>query len=140
MTHKHIVFIRETAKFCSGLIVADMIMGIWIAVQNMYNLNFLGLMLTQQVVYGWILFDAILLIILFHYGWKINLRVPPANKTIFMVTGILLSIVALLHVFRLFFSVSIVFGTFVVPMWLSIIGALVTGFLGYASIKFALHK
>ena len=50
-------------------------------------------------------------------------------KPVTTIVSILLFLVAILHLFRMIFDVRIVADHWVVPMWLSLVGCLVTGAL-----------
>lgn len=55
------------------------------------------------------------------------------------IAGLIFSIIALLHLLRLFFDWHIVFGTFVVPVWFSWIGLFVACALAFWMFKAATH-
>ena len=50
-------------------------------------------------------------------------------KPVTLIVSILLFLVAVLHLLRMIYDVQIVAGDWVVPMWISLVGCLVTGAL-----------
>ncbi len=54
-----------------------------------------------------------------------------STKTFLHVAGIIFSIVGLLHLLRLLTDFQVVFGRWVLPMWLSIIGVIIPWYLAY---------
>jgi hypothetical protein len=138
MKHTHVL--REIAKIFTGLIIADISVGLWVGFGHGYSSIFLGIPLSPGFIDAWILFDVALLLLLIHYAWHI--RIPPSKskKSILRSIGVLLGLVAILHFVRIIFGTSVIIGDFRAPLWLSLLGALVTGFLSYASFHFASKK
>ncbi|MDE2030750.1 MAG: hypothetical protein KGI58_00620 [Patescibacteria group bacterium] len=140
MNNKNTHFIRELSKFFSGLVVADILVGIWVGSGQGYGSIFLGMPLTQPLINIWIVIDVALLLLLLHYAWHIDLPPSRIHKVFYTTVGVLLAIVALLHFLRVAFSVPLIIGGISMPQWLSVIGAIITGFLAYASFHFANRK
>lgn len=46
-------------------------------------------------------------------------------------SGVIFAIVAVLHLARLIYNMPVAFGMWVVPMWASILGVIVAGFLAW---------
>ncbi|HZZ99711.1 MAG TPA: hypothetical protein VFK07_03320 [Candidatus Paceibacterota bacterium] len=136
MSDKHTRAVREIAKFLSGLIAADILMGIWLK-SGGYTGWLLGVPLTPSFVDAWLTFDIALLIFLISYGWHISVSVSTSRRIIFVTAGVLLAIVAVLHFLRILYSVPVIFGQVSIPLWLSIIGVIIPGFLAYASFRLA---
>lgn len=57
------------------------------------------------------------------------------QKTYFAVTGILFLIIMVVHAVRLMMEWNVVVGGFAVPLWFSVAGALLAGFLSYAALR-----
>jgi hypothetical protein len=55
------------------------------------------------------------------------------QKNYLKVTGIIFTIVALLHVLRLLSGWEVRIGDLEIPYWASVLGAVVAGFLAYSS-------
>ena len=132
MANKHTQAVREIAKFFSGLVAADILVGIWLKSVG-YSGWLLGVPLTPSSIYAWLTFDLALLIFLISYGWHVSVSVTTSRKVIFITAGVLLTVVAVLHFLRILYGVPIWFGTVSIPLWLSIFGVIVPGFLAYAS-------
>lgn len=137
---KHLNFLREAAKFTAGLVLGDMLVGVWVATDKLYNLNFWGIPLTPTFTTGWIVLDILFLLWLIHYGWRIRLPLSPTKRIMLMIAGILLLTVSGLHLLRVMFGINILIGVVDIPLWFSVIGTFVTALLGYSSIYFSLHN
>ena len=57
------------------------------------------------------------------------------HKTFSLVAGVVFSVVALMHVVRVALGWQVVFAGWTVPMWVSWLGAVVTGFLAYQGLS-----
>lgn len=138
---KHHHFMQELSKFLAGLIFADFLVGVWLYFGGLLPMEFMGLVITEPLAVAGMVFDVILVLLLVHYGWHINIPSPNLKQKTFLYTvGILLSLVSALHLLRLIFGLQINIGPWLAPFWLSWMGTLVTGYLGYASLKFATHR
>ena len=140
MSNKHTIVLRELAKFFSGLIFADILFGLCVGGGLGYGSLFLGIPLVEPLINIWIILDVVLFLLLVHYAWRITRPPSPAHRIFYITVGCLLSIVALAHFFRIIFSVPLVIGNLAIPSWISVVGALITGFLAYASFHFAQRK
>ena len=56
-------------------------------------------------------------------------------KMFYKLIGIIFAVVAVGHVLRLINGLSITVGTWSVPMWLSVVAAVVLGYLSYTAFK-----
>lgn len=139
MADKHTHALRETAKVFSGLIIADIIVGVWLGYGHYVSVVW-GIPLTDQFLYSWLMLDFVILVLLIHYGWHIELPPARAKRAMLITIGVLLLAVCSLHVLRIFYGLDLVIGGVALPLWLSVVGATVTGFLGYSSIHFAVRK
>lgn len=141
MNAKHTYFVRELCKFLAGLVLADMLFGIWVySAGGAGQQSFFGLLLTTPLVNTWLVIDAVLFLLLIFYGWRISLPAAPARRGLLATVGAILGIVAIAHFARLFFAVPVAIGGLPVPSWLSVIGAIVAGFLSYASFHLAAKR
>ena len=58
-----------------------------------------------------------------------------SSKTFSLVAGIIFSLVAICHLLRLVFGWPMIIAGWTVPLWLSFVGLIISGFLGYQGIK-----
>lgn len=139
MKHYHTNVLREIAKFCTGLVVADIIVGIWMGfgLGQGFPSIFFGIPLSYHLLAAGIVFDIVLLVILIHYAWSISLPLSRSRKIALSIVGVLLAVVAILHLIRVLFGVSVEIGGLAIPMWISFIGVFITGFLSYMTFHFA---
>jgi hypothetical protein len=136
MNHHHAL--KEIAKVATGLVLADIISLIWLAGAGLLPMSIFGVVWTSAAVPEILVFDLALLILFVHLGWGVKLPVSsPSERTLLMLSGILFLIVALLHLARLAFGLDLALGTFEIPLWLSWVGVVITGYLSYASFHFA---
>lgn len=84
------------------------------------------------------IFDALLLIFLIHYGWHTGDRPRTTREKKFhLIAGVLFTLVALLHLSRILFGFSFVLGSWDVPYWVNGLGVVVTAFLAWMSFSLA---
>ena len=141
MKNRHINTLRELSKFAAGLIAADFFTGAWLYFSDMLPMDFLGLSISPEGAIFWMIFDVLIFLLLVHYAWHTVIPSPSIHqKNFYKLVGTLLGIVAILHLLRLIFGVEIQIGSWSAPLWLSWIGTIVTGYLSYASFKFACQK
>ena len=57
--------------------------------------------------------------------------------TFSLITGIIFSLVALLHAVRLFYGWHVTIENLVVPIWISWMGLVITGYLAYEGFRLA---
>lgn len=57
------------------------------------------------------------------------------QKTYFTLTGLIFLIIAVLHLFRLAYGWEAQIGGWDVPMWLSVVAFLLSGFLSYSAFR-----
>jgi hypothetical protein len=138
--HKHISYLREIAKFVSGIVAADILFGLWVLSVGAYPFSFLGVVLEPSGIYSWLAIDFILLIFLIHYAWHITLPVTHPRKSLLTGAGTIFFIVALLHFLRLAFNIPIFISGFEIPYWPNLVGLVIAGFLSWTSFTFAFHK
>ena len=61
-------------------------------------------------------------------------------KTYYQVSGVIFFVVGLLHLLRFFTGLSVSFGMWQVPMWVSPIGFVVAWYLGYSAFRLSQKK
>jgi hypothetical protein len=105
--------------------------------QGMLPAQLFGMVLTPDMLMPAFIFDLALLVFLVHYGWHLGKIPLPRERAYLFAAGVLFAIVAVAHLMRLFASASLNLGGFEVPLWLSWVGVAVTGYLSYASFRFA---
>jgi hypothetical protein len=54
-----------------------------------------------------------------------------------VVTGIIFIVIALTHLLRIFYGWRVLIGVILVPGWISWVGLIVAGYLGYEGIRLA---
>jgi len=62
------------------------------------------------------------------------------KQTFFALTSFIFALVALMHVFRLVYSWPAVMGSWNIPIWVSMIGVVVAGFLSYSAYRLMKSK
>lgn len=138
MNH-HVV--REIAKVAVGLFVADIIVAIWLGSSGFLPLSMFGISWTASSIVPGIVFDLVIILFLAHIAWNTHVPVRvPTEKGFLTLAGLIFLIVCALHLLRLVFSWNLALGTFEVPLWLSWVGAIVTAYLSYSSLRLALRK
>ncbi len=134
-------FLRESAKVAIGLFIADIVCGIWLGSTGFFPLTMLGVTWPASSILPFVFFDVVVIVLLAHFAWNTHVPVrSPSEKGLLVVAGCVFLAVALLHLVRLAFGVSLILGGFEIPLWLSWIGVAVTAYLSYASFHFAFRK
>ena len=131
--------LQEVAKFAAGLVAADLITLVWLAQSKLLPVHFMGLSFGPEMVVPGVIFDLALLLILMHYGWHIGKIPGPREHTYLIIVGVVFTIVALAHLWRIFATGELVLMGWVVPLWLSWFGVAIAAYLAYSSFRFALH-
>lgn len=138
---KHTQIVREIGKFVSGLVVADLITGIWILVAGGLPNFVFGLWITEPTAWLLVGFDIFLLLVLIHYAWHPKSLEPhTSSRVLFAVIGVIMGVVAIIHFLRLVFNWSVMISGWVVPMWFSWVGLIVAIYISYASFHLATRK
>ena len=136
MKHKHVL--REFSKFASGLVFADLLTVLWLWTSNMLPMDFLGMTFTDQHAAVGIVFDLVLFGFFVFYGWHQHKCSQRSKEYLFhYVLGVLLAVVAFAHLYRILAGHDLIFGAWHIPLWLSAVGALLTGVLSYTSFVLA---
>jgi hypothetical protein len=63
-----------------------------------------------------------------------------SQRTYSVIAGIIFLLVALLHALRLLFDWHVVVGDFAVPVWVSWLGVVFAGYLGYQGLRLAKRR
>ena len=69
-----------------------------------------------------------------HYGWK-WMEVVMSQKIFSLVAGVFFLLVAVAHLLRLAFGASVVVQNTSIPIWVSWVAFIVTGYLAYEGIR-----
>jgi hypothetical protein len=135
---KHINRLREVCKFLSGIVAADLIVGIWLLASGSLPATMFGMWITVPYAWLWASFDVFALLVLVHYAWTPKFLEPHAtSKGLFFVTGVIFAAVAVVHLLRLIFSWPVVIDGWAAPLWISWVGVIVAAYISYASFHFA---
>lgn len=130
--------LHDLAKFGSGLILADFLCGLYFYLSGNLPVNIFNISFNEQSIVSWMIFDVLLLAFLIHYGWNIRNRSRTTREKKFhLISGVLFSIVALLHLSRILFGASFVLGSWEIPYWVSGLGTIITAFLAWMSFGLA---
>jgi hypothetical protein len=126
--------LREMAKVGVGLVIADIVCGLWLSSAGFFPLVLLGVTWTSAMIVPGIIFDLVLILLLAHYGWNMKLPIEsPSQRGLLTLVGVIFLIVALAHLIRIAFGEAL-------PISLSWFGVIVAGYLSYASFHFARVK
>lgn len=60
---------REVAKFLSGLIAGDFLVGLWFYGAGESPINFFGMRVSADSVLWWMIFDVVVFVLLVWYAW-----------------------------------------------------------------------
>ena len=131
--------LQEVAKFAAGLVAADLLTLVWLASSGMMPVHLLGVSIDPSMILPNAVFDLALLFVLIHWGWHIGKIPAPREHTYLLVVGIIFSVVALAHLWRLFAAGSLNLMGWDVPLWLSWFGVALTAYMAYASFRFAIR-
>ena len=130
--------LREIAKVASGLVLADIISAVWFSAAGLLPLTILGVTWTSSSIPEIIVFDGALLLFLIHFGWNMKLPIAsPSERSLLIVAGVIFLVVAVAHLVRLAFGLDLILGNADIPLWLSWVGVLITGYLSYSCFHFA---
>lgn len=139
MDDKHIRTLRGLSKFFAGLIAADLIFGLWLG-STQYISVLWGISITGPVLDLWLVMDAILFLLLIHFGWHMRMPAAQGKRLVLIIAGCVLMFVAAMHVLRIIYNVPIEIGTVMIPLWLSVIGAIAASVIGYMCFRFSARR
>ena len=130
-------WLHDLSKFAAGLVAADFVVFWWLSLQTRMPAVFLGLAIDRTMLIPAMIVDIFILLILVHYGWNIG-KIPHLKERAYMVmTGAIFTVVFLGHLSRVLYSGDLVFFGWDVPVFLSWLGVVVSGYLAYVSFYFA---
>lgn len=130
--------LREVAKVGVGMVIADIVCGIWLSSAGLLPITLLGMSWGASMIVPGIVFDLVLILILAHYAWNMKLPIEsPTEQGLLRLAGFIFLIVALLHLMRIAFGWNLIVGNVAVPLWLSWLGVVIAGYLSYSSFHFA---
>ncbi len=132
---KHLSLLREIAKFLSGMVAADMIIGIWMLASQ--SPSFFGIAFTIPFLCAWLVVDVALLLVLIHYAWRVHLPGRHPRRVFLYSTGWIFAVLAAIHFLLIVFGVPLVVGPIIIPYWSNVFGTVITGFLSYIGFAFA---
>jgi len=100
-----------------------------------------GIYITVPFAWLWAGFDLFVLLVLVHYSWNPKVLEPHASsRVLFVVVGVIMGVVAVVHFLRLVFGWSVIIGGWDAPFWISWIGIIAAGYISYASFRLASRK
>lgn len=129
--------LHEIAKFGAGLIAADFLWFLWFSQQHIHSANFFGMTVTTDMLLPGLIFDIALFIVLVHYGWHIGKIPAMRERSYIFIAGVIFTLVAVAHLWRIFAGADLMLGNWDVPVWLSWFGVAVTAYLAYMSFHLA---
>lgn len=133
-------WLREIAKFLSGMVAAKIITVLWLSWTGLLPLVFAGTPFADYDIVPAMIFNVGLLAILVYYGWHVKSPVhSPSEYRLLVIAGAVFLVVALVHALRLMFGSPIIFGDYSIPVWLSWFGFAIALYLSYSSFHFALR-
>jgi len=131
--------LHEIAKFAAGLVAADLVTLVWLSMAGLLPVHFMGADFGPEAVVPGVVFDLALLLILIHYGWHVGKIPAPREHTYMLIVGVVFTVVALAHLWRIFATGDLSIMGWVVPLWISWFGVIITAYLAYTSFRFAMH-
>jgi hypothetical protein len=130
--------LHEIAKFCAGLAFADILFLLWMKSHAMFPASILGITWDSENFLPGLIFNIALLLIFIHYGWNIGKIPVIRERTYLQIIGIIFGVVAIIHLYRLFFGgLEVQIFSWAVPMAVSWIGVIITAYFSYLSITLA---
>jgi len=125
--------LHEFAKFAAGVVAADFLWLLWFSQQHLKSVEFFGMSVTSEMILPNLIFDIALFIMLVHYAWHVG-KIPAMRERSYMfVAGCIFTLVAIMHIWRIFTGADFVIGEWDTPVWLSWFGVAVTTYLAYMS-------
>ena len=129
--------LHEIAKFAAGLVAADFLWLLWFSQQHLHSIAFFGMSVTSDMLLPNLIFDLALFVILIHYAWHVGKIPAMRERSYIFIVGVLFSLVAIAHFWRIFTGADLMLGDWDVPVWLSWFGVAVTTYLAYMSFHLA---
>ena len=133
--------LREIAKVAVGFVIADIVCALWFSAYGFFPLVLLGVTWTTSALWPIVVFDLGLLVLLAHYAWHMRLPIEsPSEHNLLIFLSAVFAAIGFVHLVRIAFNLPFVINGLVLPVSFSWVGALVAGYLSYASFHFARHK
>jgi hypothetical protein len=132
--------LHDLSKFAAGLVAADFFSLWWFAAHNGVPVSFMGMTFTSSMVVPGLVFDAVLFLLLVHYGWRIGKTPHLQSRTFFLVAGVIFGVVALAHLMRVFLNADVIVLGWDVPLWLSWVGTAAAAYLSYMSFHLSMAR
>src|SRR5665213_2859076 len=111
--------LQEIAKFAAGLVAADFLWLLWFSQQQLHSIAFFGMTVTSDMLLPNLIFDLGLFIMLVHYAWHVGKIPAMRERSYVFVAGVIFTIVAIAHLWRIFTGADLMLGNWDVPVWLS---------------------
>lgn len=125
--------LQELAKLAAGLAAADFFWLVWFNQSHLRSASFFGMTMSQDMVLPAMVFEVAVFLILVHYGWNIG-RIPQLRERAYILgVGVVFTIVAVAHLYRIFANGDLNLMGWDVPVWLSWFGVMVATYLAYSS-------
>lgn len=129
--------LHEVAKFAAGLVAADFLWLLWFSQQHLHSIAFFGMTVTSDMLLPNLIFDLALFIMLVHYAWHVGKIPAMRERSYVFIAGVIFTIVAIAHLWRIFTGADLMLGDWDVPVWLSWFGVAATTYLAYMSFHLA---
>jgi hypothetical protein len=125
--------LHEVAKFAAGIVAADFLWLLWFSQQHLHSINFFGMSVTSEMLLPNLIFDIALFIMLVHYAWHVGKIPAMRERSYIFLAGCIFTLVAIMHIWRIFTGADLQLGDWDAPVWLSWFGVAVTTYLAYMS-------
>jgi hypothetical protein len=125
--------LQEVAKFAAGVVAADFLWLLWFSQQHLHSIQFFGMSVTSEMLLPNLIFDIAMFIILVHYAWHIGKIPAMRERSYIFLAGCIFSLVAVMHLWRVFTGADLMIGNWDAPVWLSWFGLSVSTYLAYMS-------
>ena len=92
---------------------------------------------TSEMILPNIIFDVALFLMLVHYAWHVGKIPAMRERSYIFVAGCIFTLVAAMHLWRVFTGADLMIGDWDAPVWLSWFGVSVATYLAYMSFHLA---
>ena len=125
--------LQEVAKFAAGVVAADFLWLLWFSQQHMHSIKFFGMSVTSEMLLPNLIFDIALFIMLVHYAWHVGKIPAMRERSYIFLAGCIFTLVAAMHLWRVFTGADLMLGDWQAPVWLSWFGVSAATYLAYMS-------
>lgn len=129
--------LHEIAKFAAGVVAADFLWLLWFSQQHLHSIQFFGMSVTSEMLLPNLIFDLAMFIILVHYAWHIGKIPSMRERSYITIAGVVFSLVAIMHLWRVFTGADLMIGEWDAPVWMSWFGVSIATYLAYMSFHLA---